>query len=77
MNRKTLVFTYAVFLMFLAFSVIPAHSQVTFNPTVEVTLGGSPPGSVIGAGTMPQILRTTTFFFQFTRRSSQQPYNVP
>ena len=63
MNRKTLVFTYAVFLMFLAFSVIPVHGQVTFNPTVEVTLGGSPPGSVIGAGTMPQIVRTTTFFF--------------
>ena len=62
MNRKTLVFTYAVF-MFLAFSVIPVHSQVTFNPTVEVTLGGSQPGSVIGAGTMPQIVRTTTFFF--------------
>jgi len=62
MNRKTLVFTYAVF-MFLAFSVIPVHSQVTFNPTAQVTLGGSQPGSVIGAGTMPQIVRTTTFFF--------------
>ena len=63
MNRKTLVFTYAVFLMFLAFSVIPVHSQVTFNPTAQVALGGSQPGSVIGAGTMPQIVRTTTFFF--------------
>ncbi len=62
MNRKTLVFTYAVF-MFLAFSVIPVHSQVTFNPTAQVTLGGSQPGSVIGTGTMPQIVRTTTFFF--------------
>ncbi len=47
----------------MAVSVILVHSQVTFNPTVEVTLGGSPPGSVIGAGTMPQIVRTTTFFF--------------
>jgi len=47
----------------LAFSVIPVHSRVTFNPTAEVTLGGSQPGSVIGAGTMPQIVRTTTFFF--------------
>jgi len=46
----------------MAVSVILVHSQVTFNPTVEVTLGGSPPGSVIGAGTMPQIVRTTTFF---------------
>jgi len=62
MNRKTLVFTYAVF-MFLAFSVIPVHSQVTFNPTAQVTLGGSQPGSVIGTGTMPQIVRRTTFFF--------------
>ena len=63
MNSKIPVFTYAVFLMFLAFSVIPVHSQVTFNPTAQVTLGGSQPGSVIGAGTMPQIVRTTTFFF--------------
>lgn len=39
------------------------HGQVTFNPTVEVTLGGSQPGSVIAAGTMPQIVRTTTFSF--------------
>jgi len=47
----------------LAFSVILVHSQVTFIPTVEVTLGGSQPGSVIAGGTMPQIVRTTTFFF--------------
>jgi hypothetical protein len=47
----------------LAFSVIPVHSQVTFNPTAKVTLGGSQPGSVIGAGTISQIVRTTTFFF--------------
>ncbi len=47
----------------LVFSVTPVHSQVTFNPTVEVTLGGLQPGSVIGAGTMSQIVRTTTFFF--------------
>ena len=47
----------------LAFSVIPVYSQVTFSPTAKVTLGGLQPGSVIGAGTMPQIVRTTTFFF--------------
>jgi Leucine-rich repeat (LRR) protein len=35
----------------------------TFNPTAKVTLGGSQPGSVIAAGTTPQIVRTTTFFF--------------
>jgi len=48
----------------LALSVVLVHGQVTFNPTAEVTLGGSQPGSVIGAGTMPQIVRTTTFFFR-------------
>jgi len=38
-------------------------TPLTFNPTAKVTLGGSQPGSAIEGGTMPQIVRTTTFFF--------------
>ncbi len=53
----------SLFTAILLLSPAPLFGQVTFNPTAKVTLGGSQPGSVIAAGTMPQIVRTTTFFF--------------
>jgi hypothetical protein len=46
----------SLFTAILSLSPAPLFGQVTFNPTAKVTLGGSQPGSVIGTGTMPQIV---------------------